>query len=95
LVFSAAAQCSPDVLQLAFIPGPAADALLQLLLVLGQLAPQLTVLLRDALAFVLEEVDLSNQLLMLDLNVMGLLYFPIKGVRVGAALVLELSLRFQ
>jgi hypothetical protein len=32
---------------------------------------------------------------MLDLNVMGLLYFPIKGVRVGAALVLELSLRFQ
>lgn len=95
MVFSAAAQSSPDVLQLAFIPGPAANALLQLLLVLRQFASQLTVLLRDAFAFILEEVDLSNELLMLDLNVVGLSYFSIKGVRVGAVLVLELSLRFQ
>ena len=95
MVFVAATQRAPDVLQLAFVSRPAANALLQLLLVLGHFSSQLAILLCDTFAFVLEQVELAHQLLMLDLNVVALLHLPIERICIGAVLVLELSLCLQ
>ena len=80
MVFVAATQRAPDVLQFTFIPGSAANAILQLLLVLCHFSPQLAILLCDTFAFVLEQVELAHQLLMLDLNVVALLHLLIEGI---------------